>query len=103
MALWTRSAVSGETLSEPLMVRETVAVETRATRATSLIFIALSCFNRRRHVVNAGAIKQVSLRVIYRFPYGSLQDNRKRAARLALIDLEKGVFVGVFCTRVSPV
>ena len=42
MALRTRSAVSGATLSEPLMVRDTVAVETRATRATSRMFISLA-------------------------------------------------------------
>src|SRR5579875_3226464 len=39
MARCTRSFVSGVTLSEPLIVRETVAVETRARRATSLMFI----------------------------------------------------------------
>src|SRR6185437_2745601 len=39
MARRTRAAVSAVTLSEPLMVRETVAVETLASRATSLMFI----------------------------------------------------------------
>src|SRR5579862_2027148 len=39
MAFWTRSAVRALTLSEPLMVRETVAVETLASLATSLMFI----------------------------------------------------------------
>src|SRR5271163_3789912 len=99
MALRTRSAVSGETLSEPLMVRETVAVETRATRATSLIFIALSCFDGFGHVVDADAEKEVSLRVIYRFRRKSMQDNRKRAALLPS-RFGRGVSVGVFCRRV---
>src|ERR1700747_1566684 len=39
MAFWTRSAVRTLTLSDPLMVRETVAVETLASLATSLMFI----------------------------------------------------------------
>ena len=39
MARRTRSAVLGLTLAEPLMVRDTVAVETRALRATAVIFI----------------------------------------------------------------
>jgi hypothetical protein len=40
MARRTRSAVSGVTLSEPLIVRETVAVETLASLATSLMFMS---------------------------------------------------------------
>jgi hypothetical protein len=40
MAFLTRSAVRALTLSEPLMVRDTVAVETLACFATSLIFIS---------------------------------------------------------------
>src|SRR5689334_13303953 len=39
MARRTRSAVLGATLLEPLMVRDTVAVETRARSATAWIFI----------------------------------------------------------------
>ena len=41
MAFRTRSAVRALTLSEPLMVRETVAVETFACFATSLMFIGV--------------------------------------------------------------
>jgi hypothetical protein len=39
MARRTRSAVLGATLLEPLMVRDTVAVETRARSATAWMFI----------------------------------------------------------------
>ncbi len=39
MALRTRAAVPGFTFAESLMVRETVAVETFALLATSLIFM----------------------------------------------------------------
>jgi hypothetical protein len=40
MAWRTRSAVSAVTFSEPLIVRETVAVDTLASRATSFMFIS---------------------------------------------------------------
>src|SRR4029077_18378360 len=39
MALRTRAAVAGRTFSESLIVRETVAVETFALLATSLMFM----------------------------------------------------------------
>src|ERR1700761_2791701 len=45
MAWRTRSAVAAVTLSDPLMVRDTVAVETLASRATSLMFMGV-CVSR---------------------------------------------------------
>jgi hypothetical protein len=46
MARRTRSAVSGVTLSEPLIVRETVAVDTLASLATSLMFMSHPKYNK---------------------------------------------------------
>ena len=47
MARRTRSAVLGATLLDPLMVRDTVAVETRARSATAWIFICPQKGSRR--------------------------------------------------------
>jgi hypothetical protein len=45
----------GVTLSDPLMVRETVAVDTLASRATSRMFIGSSRYSRLQVADSSGA------------------------------------------------
>ena len=54
---WIRSRVSGVTAAWPFITRDTVATDTPASRATSLIVVAIGFWWRRgAAVVNEGAM-----------------------------------------------